>query len=1099
MYLNLFHHHLMYISDFDSYAKKFLCKTCHRHFNNITNAKRHQRTCKGRTKRRFPGGFYSSPQTIFDRLEQYSIVIPESQRFYEWFLVYDLESMLVPLNTQDTSNLQYTESHVPISVSICSNVPGHTDPLCIVDPDVDALVRKILEHMTIIADKAAELTKEKFADIFEILEESVICDGILDGMSIEDDYVEAMIEEEARQKSKLKTELVNYCEEMICIGFNSAKYDINLIKNHLIKHLGLDASADCFVVKRNNVYTCIRADKFKFLDITQYLGPGINYSGFLRAFDVQEAKGYFPYQFLDSVEKLDYPRLPPHEAFYSTLKDSNITCEEYAFCQSVWQEKRMETLRDFLEWYNNLDVQPFVKAVQNLQKYYFERRIDIFKCSISVPGLARQMLFDSGRKEGSSFALIDEANKDLYDTIKQNIIGGPSIIFKRHHEVGKTRIRGNPRKPCGKIIGFDANALYLHCIGKEMPVGSFVRRLVVDGFKPRKRDRYTLAFDWLEWLNRGGQYKIVHKLNSGKEKTIGRFPVDGYDESTNTVFQFHGCYWHGHRCWLTRHVTDDNVMKKREEKTRKITQYLRLKGHKVVEMRECTFRNNIRFNTKLNQFVQSRTSSFNRGRMSARDVIAAVMNGKLFGMVECDIRVPESWPSHFNHPSMTPYEYFSEMSPLFCTTDIPFDVIGSHMQNHVKRFNLCTKPRRLLVGGMRARQLLIATPLLRWYISHGLEISKIYQTVEYTPQKCFQNFVRDVSNARRKGDVDPSKSILADTRKLEGNSAFGSTIMDQEKFQTLNYVRGEGRAMRKINEPCFRKLTPLFEEEELYEIESYKKVLNLNLPIQIGYFILQYAKLHMLRFYYDFMDRFVDRADFEYCEMDTDSAYMAISGSTFESVIKKDMLSTYNHGLKGYCIAGLEIEADCDRHWFPRTCCVEHSNYDRRTPGLFKIEYEGDEIIGLCSKTYIVSSREKVSHSNSVIVARRLVNVAKKFKPLRRQRYKPRIVNKIKFSCKGISKKRVKCPLSTFRSVLKTQKKCSGENMGFKVRNNGVCTYRQMRNGFTYFYCKRKVLSDGVSTQPLDIELCPVKPPKDHETEIDDLDLQLIHLLAQDE
>lgn len=151
-------------------------------------------------------------------------------------------------------------------------------------------------------------------------------------------------------------------------------------------------------------------------------------------------------------------------------------------------------LRDFLEWYNNLDVQPFVQAVQNLQKYYFERRIDIFKCSISVPGLARQMLFDSGRKERSSFALIDEANKDLYDTIKQNIIGGPSIIFKRHHEVGKTRIRGNPRKPCGKIIGFDANALYLHCIGKEMPVGSFVRRLVVDGFKPRKRDRYTLAF-----------------------------------------------------------------------------------------------------------------------------------------------------------------------------------------------------------------------------------------------------------------------------------------------------------------------------------------------------------------------------------------------------------------------------------------------------------------------------------------------------------------------------------------------------------------------------------------------------------------------------
>lgn len=147
------------------------------------------------------------------------------------------------------------------------------------------------------------------------------------------------------------------------------------------------------------------------------------------------------------------------------------------------------------------------------------------------------------------------------------------------------------------------------------------------------------------------------------------------------------------------------------------------------------------------------------------------------------------------------------------------------MQNHAKRFNLSTKPRRLLVGGMRARQLLIATPLLRWYIEHGLEITKIYQTVEYTPQRCFKNFVRDVSDARRQGDVDPTKSIIADTRKLEGNSAFGSTIMDQEKFQTVKFVRGKGKAIMETNEPAFKKLSTLFDEEELFEIEKSKKKL----------------------------------------------------------------------------------------------------------------------------------------------------------------------------------------------------------------------------------------------------------------------------------
>lgn len=81
-------------------------------------------------------------------------------------------------------------------------------------------------------------------------------------------------------------------------------------------------------------------------------------------------------------------------------------------------------------------------------------------------------------------------------------------------------------------------------------------------------------------------------------------------------------------------------------------------------------------------------------------------------------------------------------------------------------------------------------------------------------------------------------------------------------------------------QPNIKKLSTLF-DEELFEIEMSKKDLKLNLPIQIGYFILQYAKLHMLQFYCDLIDRFVDRADFEYYAMDTDFAYMLISGSTY--------------------------------------------------------------------------------------------------------------------------------------------------------------------------------------------------------------------------
>jgi hypothetical protein len=52
----------------------------------------------------------------------------------------------------------------------------------------------------------------------------------------------------------------------------------------------------------------------------------------------------------------------------------------------------------------------------------------------------------------------------LYQLYKNNIVGGPSIVFHRYHEIDVTSIR--PRdyeepKACKKIIGYDANALYL--------------------------------------------------------------------------------------------------------------------------------------------------------------------------------------------------------------------------------------------------------------------------------------------------------------------------------------------------------------------------------------------------------------------------------------------------------------------------------------------------------------------------------------------------------------------------------------------------------------------------------------------------------------
>ena len=45
----------------------------------------------------------------------------------------------------------------------------------------------------------------------------------------------------------------------------------------------------------------------------------------------------------------------------------------------------------------------------------------------------------------------------------------------------------------------------------------------------------------------------------------------------------------------------------------------------------------------------------------------------------------------------------------------------------------------------------------------------------------------------------------------------------------------------------------------------------------------------MLEFYYDFINFYLDRSDFQYCEMDTDSAYIAFNSDNFADLIKSQL------------------------------------------------------------------------------------------------------------------------------------------------------------------------------------------------------------------
>ena len=100
------------------------------------------------------------------------------------------------------------------------------------------------------------------------------------------------------------------------------------------------------------------------------LPSAYSYDKYLKAVGCKLQKGHFPYEYMDDVRKLDDCVLPPQAAFYSRLKNEGISDEDYVRCQAVWHDNIITTLREFLIWYNNRDVVPFLEAIYKQFAFY---------------------------------------------------------------------------------------------------------------------------------------------------------------------------------------------------------------------------------------------------------------------------------------------------------------------------------------------------------------------------------------------------------------------------------------------------------------------------------------------------------------------------------------------------------------------------------------------------------------------------------------------------------------------------------------------------------------------------------------------------------
>ena len=992
-----------------------------------------------------------------------------------------------------------------------------------------------IDH-TLIEDMADEYARDEDAQALVIKNNTEMAERNIDICS-----------KEIRLLGKLK----KFINHLPILGFNSSGYDIPLIKNYFLPELTRLVPSETAIqfVKKTTRYVSITVNGlgdgggFVFLDIMQYLAPGFNLDIFIKSFadDNSSHKSYFPYEYLNSYDKLTETKMPPYEAFVSELRQENqldseyqsylvqklgvardtekdsLTPEQlakapengqekYQKLVDLWREKQWQTVGDYLKYYNVQDVVPFLIGVCNYVKEMRNKKVDVVRDAISLPGLAKQILMK--HVPHRSLYYIDDPA--VFTTIKRNEVGGQSIIFTR---------KNGPEHPYVK--GFDANSLYLYCLGEGQFTGKPVIYDAVSDFMMSRRPmrRFpgckhltskdsSAAEECLDYIDdvhllprnihMQRQYSLMltvsekkwlsNKLDEHKIPkcyTFSTMCVDGYytivgstdeeeessddddddgatmlDKRVRHVVEFDGCYWHacevcgagpkdgkygfkrGCRLFISR--------EKHQIVGRLRYEILERRGYAIHRIRECEWNNMRRQFRTIDEFCKSRSRRvdplvFDEQRSTLTTVphlLQMLMEKKVFGILVCDIIIPK------DEDEERMKKYFEDFAPIIKHANINYEDIGEFMQGVSDRSGIKVKDRRCVIDSYFGKGVGLIDEYVVWLLKKGFMVDKVYMFIRYNKEPIFRDFANAITEMRIQGDKDKHSEMPALMAKLIGNSAFGSTITNKDKHREVvlqRYTNNNttapltGSDYRAVVASMFNFIKYEQISPQLLEVERRHDKIVYDQLRYIAKTIFDRAKLSVLKFYYDFLKAVLMPDCFCLLETDTDSIYIAMKYERFEDNVDPEKRELYEKLKSQYFI-------------------TDECKYGKRQPNRYKVECEGHMMLSLCSKSYCVYDEGT-----------------------KRVKYSAKGVQKSNFNaCHDLEKSKTQTfgetVVSLYQTALDSATRDSGVsttgkavNRGLKRKYETMVMYEQEKVMFNNFYCKRRVLNDGIHTVPLAI------------------------------